>query len=70
VGLYPEGARDLDNLAWKFLNGALQPPAAGLTEATLAFRMPRLPGRYNFRFFANGTHQKLATSGSVVVTVR
>jgi hypothetical protein len=69
IGLYGVGARDLDHLGWKYLNGAVYPPAAGITEATVTFRMPRFPGTYNFRFFRNGTHQQLATSATVEVVV-
>jgi hypothetical protein len=67
IGLYAQGARDLDNLRFRFLNGSTFPPRTGVRNATVRFDMPRIPGRYEFRFFASGTHRRLATSGLVIV---
>jgi hypothetical protein len=67
IGLYAQGARDLDSLRFRFLNGWTVPPRTGLSSAIVRFDMPRVPGRYEFRFFASGTYRRLATSGVVVV---
>lgn len=67
VGLYTSSGPDLYEMKLKYLNGKRTPPDTGLTSATLTFRMPATPGTYNFRFFRNGTYQKLATSQVVTV---
>jgi subtilisin family serine protease len=52
---------------WQYLNGIRRRPATGTPSATLRFRMPRRPGRYDFRFFWNDTYTQLATSPIVTV---
>jgi len=70
IGLYWVGSPDIDSLRWKYLNGSNSPPARGLVRAAVRFTLPRLPGRYEFRFFRSGTHHRLATSRTVTVAVR
>jgi hypothetical protein len=67
LGLFHTSAADIDHLAYRFMNGTTQPPAQGITTATVTFKMPTVRGRYNFRFFKNATHAKLATSQTVFV---
>ena len=65
VTLGATSAGDGSYLAWTFLNGAITPPATGMTSATLTFTAPTMPGTYNFRLMAGTT--KLATSPTVTV---
>ena len=58
---------DTAALRWKYLNSMRTPPPVGITSATVTFRMPTTPGAYNFRFFRDDTHEKLATSVTVTV---
>jgi hypothetical protein len=67
VTLTSASAPDTSYLAWKFLNDTTLPPSTGATGATLHFIAPMTPGTYNFRFFANNTYTKLATSVTVTV---
>jgi hypothetical protein len=67
VTLADSTAPDTVYTNWKFLNGSTAPPATGVTAATLTFTAPTTPGTYIFRFFANNTFTKLATSGTVTV---
>ena len=65
VALFPaNGSTWLD---WKFLNGARAAPAAGLSDATVAFTMPTVPGTYTLRMYANDTWTVLATSPTITV---
>jgi hypothetical protein len=60
VGLYlVGGTAEVD---WKFLNGSKTSPAAGLTNATVSFTMPTLPGTYILKFYANNSFTLLAAS--------
>ena len=54
-------------LDWKFLNGARAAPAAGLSDATVAFTMPTAPGTYTVRMYAKDTWTVLATSPAITV---
>ena len=65
VGLFSTSAADNVILNWKYLNDTRTAPSVGLKSATLNFPMPATPGTYNFRFFANNTYTKLATSATV-----
>jgi hypothetical protein len=67
ISLHAVGANDLDKLDWKYLNGTRTAPTVGLTEATVTFQMPQMPGRYEFRFFRDGSYARLATSSVVTV---
>jgi len=67
IGLFASGATDLQHLDWKYLNGSRTAPASGLTTATVTFTMPATAGTYTFRFFRNGTYDKIATSTPVTV---
>jgi len=67
VGLYTADGPDLYEIRLKYLNNKTVPPGSGLTSATLKFAAPRTPGRYNFRFFRNGTYDRLAVSQVVTV---
>jgi hypothetical protein len=58
---------DTAALRWKYLNSMRTPPSVGVTSATITFCMPITPGTYDFRFFRDGTHEKLATSVTVTV---
>jgi hypothetical protein len=68
VALAPAGAAETTYIDWRYLNGATTPPAAGVFSATLAFQTPVTPGAYEVRYYVNGTFQRLATSGPLVVT--
>ncbi len=68
VGLYAVGTNDFAYLDWKYLSDSRTPPSTGLTNATLHFNMPTVPGTYEFRFFSNNGFSKLATSPPVTVT--
>jgi len=52
---------------WQYLNGAQTLPAAGVTSATLSFRLPPAPGTYHVRLF-NGTYTWVGTSGTISTT--
>src|SRR5438876_2975783 len=67
LALYPTGAADSAYLDWFFLNGTKSAPAAGLTTATVPFTLPKMPGTYEVRFFANDTFQRLGTAPAVTV---
>lgn len=67
VGLYASGAADPDVLDWRYLNDTGAVPATGLTTGTLHFGVPTQAGTYEFRFFMDNTHGRLATSGPLVV---
>ena len=67
LGLHSAAGADTAFVDWKYLNGTRTAPANGLTSATVSFTMPTALGTYNFRFFANNTYQKLATSFTVTV---
>lgn len=69
VAMVPSSSSDGAYVAWKYLNGlTTSAPSPGMTTATLQFTAPSTGGTYNFRFFANGSFAKLATSGTVTVT--
>ena len=67
VAFSPTGAPDSGYIAWEYLSGSTSLPPAGLTIATLQFTAPSTPGTYNFRFYANNTYSRLATSATVTV---
>jgi len=67
VGLFASAAADSAYLDWEYLNGTKNPPAAGLSTATLQFVAPMTPGTYNVRLFQNNPTVKLATSALVTV---
>lgn len=67
VGLFLNGDPDTNPLDWQYLSGTKTPPATGLTNATLSFRMPTVAGTYQFRFFSNESFTKIATSNNVTV---
>src|SRR5437667_7869669 len=67
LALYAKGALDSAYLDWFFLNGTKSAPAAGLTTATVPFTLPKMPGTYEVRFFANNTYQGLGTTPMVTV---
>lgn len=67
VGLYAAGASASNYPAYWYLNGSMTPPTTALASATFSVAVKRLPGNYEFRFFANNGYTTLAISGSVVV---
>src|SRR5438552_16194544 len=67
LALYPTGAADSAYLDWFFLNGTKSAPAVGVTTATVPFTLPKMPGTYEVRFFANNTFQRLGTAPTVMV---
>jgi hypothetical protein len=67
IGLYASGSADTALLNWVYLNGAQTPPVAGLKTAIVQFTMPSTAGTHEFRFFANNSYTKLATSPTVTV---
>jgi len=67
VGFYASNSADGAYLDWRYLNGTTGVPATGVSAATLTFAIPATPGGYEFRFFANNTYARLATSSPVVV---
>jgi len=70
VGLCPAGGADTSCLmAWSYLNGLKTRPSSGITNATLGFTAPATAGSYDVRLFASDGWTKLATSGTVSVTV-
>jgi hypothetical protein len=68
VALAAAGAADTSYVDWRYLNGATTPPSAGVSSATVAFQTPAVPGAYEVRYYVNGSFQRLATSGPLVVT--
>lgn len=69
VAMVPSTASDGSYVAWEYLNGSnTTAPSTGFTTGTLTFTAPQTAGSYNFRFYANGTLTKLATSATVTVT--
>jgi uncharacterized protein YegP (UPF0339 family) len=66
VALYPVGAADSGYIAWYFLNNSTTPPSTGSSSAPLVFTAPAA-GSYEFRFFANNTYTRLATSDVIAV---
>ena len=67
VGLYQVGTSDGAPLQWFYLNGTRSVPASGVPFAELTFGMPTSAGSYEFRFFANNSYARLATSTTVLV---
>ncbi len=67
IGLYPAGASETAYLQWRYLNGALTPPATGTSDASLSFLMPTAPGDYEFRLYAHNSYERLASSSIVTV---
>lgn len=67
VGLYATGAADNVMLNWKYLADSRTAPTTAMKSATLNFAMPSVPGTFEFRFFANNTYTRLATSPTVTV---
>ena len=47
------------------MNSTQTAPATGQTSGTVSFPLSWTPGNYEFRFFANGTWQRVAVSGIV-----
>ena len=60
IGIYPAGAADQG-----FLSRQVVPNA---TIGTLGFALPRVPGRYEFRYFAGSGFVKVATSNVLAVS--
>ena len=52
---------------WLFLNGQTVAPQTGMPSATLSFVAPTVPGQYEFRFFADGSWIRLATTAAITV---
>jgi glucose/arabinose dehydrogenase len=69
VGLYQSSASDTAFVTWQYLNGLRTAPASGVTDATLQFAAPQMPGTYNARFFSNDDYIRLASSDSFAVTL-
>jgi chitinase len=67
LALAPTAASNAANVGWFYLNGTRNPPAQGLTAATVVFTAPATPGRYEVRLFANDGYTRLATSGTIEV---
>ncbi len=67
VGLYAVATADTAPIGWQYLSGTTTPPASAMSAAALAFTAPVVSGSYEFRFFANNSHARLATSTTVVV---
>ena len=67
IGLYRVGADDTAFIDWQYLNGEKTLPIIGRPFASLLFTMPNTPGAYEFRYFENGGHHRLATSALVTI---
>jgi hypothetical protein len=67
VGLALASDPDKSFVDWKYLNNAQSPAPSGMGTATLTFAMPSTPGTYQFRFFANDSFARLASSAGVTV---
>ncbi len=72
VGLYSSSApaetgSEANLLNWKYLNGNVIAPTAGLNNATFIFPAPAATGSYQFRFFANNGYTLLAASPNITV---
>jgi hypothetical protein len=68
VGFFPAASADTGYQDWRYLSGTTAPPPSGLSDATIAFLAPAVPGDYQFRLFANDGFTKIAWSGIVTVT--
>jgi hypothetical protein len=66
IGLYSVVAADTAYLDWRYVSGSHVPVLAAAVGAML-FPLPNTPGDYEFRLFTNGSYNRLATSGPVVV---
>ena len=40
-------------VGWSYLNGSAQPPASGVSDATIPWLLPAQPGAYHFRLYAD-----------------
>jgi len=68
LGLFKVDAESHAFEAFRYLNGLQTPPTVGLSNATLTFAAPMVPGLYNIRFFAAGDlAAPIATSNNVLV---
>ena len=67
IGLFNTASGATQYLQWQYLNGSTSAPAAGVTDATLSFTMPALPGTYNLRLFAGATFNVVAASVPITV---
>ena len=67
IGLYRTIGNDHQFLSWRYLNGLMEAPAAGLRQATVGFQLPAEPGVYNFRFFLNNVYTRVASSAPMFV---
>lgn len=68
AGLFAVGAPDGAALQWQYLDGTQTLPAAGFSNASLAFVAPGSPGTYEFRFYGRG-FVRLATSAPITVAL-
>ena len=68
VMMVPAGAAPQTWGSYMYLSGTKTRPAAGMTNATIAFTAPASAGNYEFRFYQNDGWTLLATSATVTVT--
>jgi Domain of unknown function (DUF4082)/Fibronectin type III domain len=69
IGLYPAAAKDSGDISWKYTSSCGHNAGkTALTSGSCIFAMPKVPGTYQFRLFANHTYTRLATSGTVNVS--
>ena len=63
IGLYPANAPATGPLVdWMYLNGSRTAPATGVSDVSITFTAPLVPGTYNVRLFLNFTYTLLAAS--------
>jgi hypothetical protein len=60
IGLFAVSASNRDCIGWQYTGRA--------TAGNMTFTAPGVAGVYEFRYFANNTYQKVATSNAVTVT--
>ncbi|MBY0496343.1 MAG: chitobiase/beta-hexosaminidase C-terminal domain-containing protein [Cyanobacteria bacterium] len=66
VALATQGAPNSSFVAWQYLSGSSNPPATGLSSATLSFVLPTEAGAYELRLFAHNSYERITTSSTVV----